>query len=75
MHALSKSNNWVIEGETTILQNIPAYQATFVTIWNAIVRLGHSSGRIALVEFKRGSKLIEERYTIDYRSVYEAVIA
>ena len=56
----SLSNHWVVKGETKFLWLPPDYHATCIAIWNGIVVLGHSSGRISFVEFDQGSKLILE---------------
>jgi hypothetical protein len=58
VHTLSVSNDWVAEGRTNILWLPPEYRATCIAIWNRIVALGHSSGRISFLEFKERSKLI-----------------
>jgi WD40 repeat protein len=52
------SNDWVAEGGTNFLWLPYDYRATCVAIWNRIVVLGHSSGKITFLEFKEGSKLI-----------------
>ena len=57
---LSVSNDWVAEGRTNILWLPPEYRATCQAVWNEIIVLGHSSGRISILGFKEGSKLIQE---------------
>jgi WD40 repeat protein len=52
------SDDWVIDGEEEILWLPPDYRATCVAVWNRIIVLGHSSGRISCLGFKKGSKLI-----------------
>jgi WD40 repeat protein len=56
--ALLVSNDWVVEGKGKILWLPPEYRATSMAVWNRIIVLGHSSGRISVLEFKEGSKLI-----------------
>ena len=56
--ALFVSNDWVVEGKGKILWLPPEYRATSMAVWNRIIVLGHSSGRISVLEFKEGSKLI-----------------
>ena len=58
VHALYLSNDWLVEKGGNILWLPPDYRATCVTVWNGIVALGHSLGRISILEFKKGSKLI-----------------
>jgi WD40 repeat protein len=55
---LYTSNNWVAEGGSNLVWLPPAYRATCEAVWNNIIVLGHSSGRISILEFKEGSKLI-----------------
>ena len=56
--ALFVSNDWVVEGKEKILWLPPEYRATSIVVWNRIIVLGHSSGRISVLEFKEGSKPI-----------------
>ncbi|KAH8747827.1 hypothetical protein F5882DRAFT_422337 [Hyaloscypha sp. PMI_1271] len=58
VHTLSVSNDWVTERRTNILWLPPDYRTTCVAVWNGIVVLGHSSGRVSVLEFNEGSKLI-----------------
>jgi WD40 repeat protein len=50
--------NWVTEGESNLVRLPPVYQATCQAIWNETIVLGHSSGKISILGFKEGSKLI-----------------
>jgi hypothetical protein len=54
--ALFVSNDWVIEGKRKILWLPPDYRATCKAVWNRFVVLGHSSGRISILEFKERVK-------------------
>jgi hypothetical protein len=58
--ALFVANNWVVEGGTDILWLSPDYRATCEAVWNEFIVLGHSSGRISILGFKEGSRLIQE---------------
>jgi WD40 repeat protein len=57
-YTLFISNNWVAEGGSNLLWLPPDYRATCEAVWNEIIVLGHSSGRISILGFKEGSKLI-----------------
>jgi hypothetical protein len=52
------SNDGVIKGKEKILWLPPEYRANSVAVWNRVIVLGHSSGRISILGFKEGSKLI-----------------
>jgi WD40 repeat protein len=52
------SNNWVAEEKSTLLWLPPAYRATCQAVWNEFIVLGHSSGRISILGFQEGPKLI-----------------
>ena len=52
------SNDWVIEGEEKFLWLPPEYRASSIGVWNRIIVLGHSSGRISILGFEKGSKHI-----------------
>ncbi|CZR68414.1 related to WD40-repeat protein (notchless protein) [Phialocephala subalpina] len=54
------SGGWVMEGKRKILWLPPDYRATCEAVWNKVIVLGHSSGRISILEFKGGSRLILE---------------
>jgi WD40 repeat protein len=56
--ALFVSNDWVVEGKGKILWLPPGYRATSMAVWNRIIVLGHSLGRISCLRFKEGSKFI-----------------
>jgi WD40 repeat protein len=58
--ALFVANNWVVEGGTAILWLSPDYRVTCEAVWNEFIVLGHSSGRISILGFKEGSRLIQE---------------
>lgn len=46
------SNDWVMEGKIKLLWLHPDYRATCIAVWNRIVVLGHSSGRVSILAFK-----------------------
>jgi WD40 repeat protein len=52
------SNDWVIKGKRKILWLPPKYRATCKAVWNKVIILRHSSGRISILGFKEGSMLI-----------------
>ena len=56
--ALFVSNDWVAEGKGKILWLPPKYRATCKAVWNKVIILRHSSGRISILGFKEGSMLI-----------------
>ena len=56
--ALFIANNWVVEWETNILWLPPDYRQTCEAVWNKVIVLGHSSGRISILGFKEESRLI-----------------
>ena len=51
-------NDWIAEEGTNILWLPYDYQATCVAVWDGMVVLGHSSGRISFLEFEQGSKTV-----------------
>ncbi|KAH8598455.1 putative WD-repeat protein [Bisporella sp. PMI_857] len=53
-------NNWVVEREEKILWLPPEYRPTSMSAWNRNIVLGHSSGRISILGFKKGSKYIQQ---------------
>jgi WD40 repeat protein len=57
-HTLFTSNNWVREGESNLLWLPPTYRATCQAGLKEAIVLGHSSGRISILGFKDGPKLI-----------------
>ena len=56
--SLFVSNNWVTEGGSNLAWLPPAYRPTCEAAWNQIIVLGHSSGKLSILGFKEGSKLI-----------------
>lgn len=52
------SNEWVIEGKEKIFWLPPEYRPATMAVWNRIVVLGTPSGRISILEFEKGLKLI-----------------
>ena len=50
------SNDWVIEGKENFLWFPPEYRASSMAVWNKFIVLGHSSGRISILGFEKGSK-------------------
>jgi WD40 repeat protein len=57
-HTLFVSYNWVGDMGSNLVWLPSAYRATCEAVWNKIIVLGHSSGRISILGFKEGSKLI-----------------
>jgi WD40 repeat protein len=56
--ALSVLDNWVVEDGVKILWLAPNYRPTSIAVWNNSIVLGHSSGRVSILGFKEGLKLI-----------------
>ena len=54
---LSMSNNWVTEGGSKLVWLSLSYRPT-CALWNKIIVLGHSSGRVFILRFKERSNLI-----------------
>ena len=57
-HTLFVSDDWVVEGATYILWLPPDYRPTCQAVWNKLTILGHSPGRISMLEFEEKSRLI-----------------
>ena len=55
---LQVSNHWVVEDHTNILWLPPDYRQTCLATWNRSLVIGHSTGRISVVGFKKGAKLV-----------------
>jgi WD40 repeat protein len=55
---LRVSDSWVVEGKANILWLPPDYRSTCEAIWDQTIVLGHSSGRLSFLQFRRGLKLI-----------------
>jgi WD40 repeat protein len=51
-------NHWLVEGITNVLWLPPEYRPTCEAIWDRIVVLGHSSGRLSFLQIKKGLKFI-----------------
>jgi WD40 repeat protein len=51
-------NYWLAEGPTNILWLHTDYRPTCEAVWDRLVVLGHSSGRILFLQIKQGSNLI-----------------
>ena len=58
VHTLYLSNDWVAEKGGDVLWLPADYRATCIIVWNGIVVLGHSLGRISFFEFKEDLKFI-----------------
>jgi WD40 repeat protein len=58
LHALSEFNNWIVEGESKLVWLPPASRSTCTAVRNNFIVLGHLSGRISILGFKEGLKLI-----------------
>jgi WD40 repeat protein len=56
--ALQVLNPWVVEGDTNIIWLPPDYRETCSVTWNRSLVIGHSSGRISFLYFKKEAKLI-----------------
>jgi WD40 repeat protein len=53
------SNDWVVEGDTKILWLPPDYRSpTCLAVRNKTLVLGYSFGRVSIIGFKEGSKVI-----------------
>ncbi|OBT42047.1 hypothetical protein VE00_07428 [Pseudogymnoascus sp. WSF 3629] len=50
------SNDWVLEGKEKILWLPLEYRPTSMAVWNRIVILGRSSGKISILRFEEGLK-------------------
>ena len=57
--ALFVSNDWVVEGKRKILWLPPDYRATSIAVWDRIIVLGHSSGRISILDLRKGQSIYE----------------
>jgi len=55
---LQVSNHWVVEDNTNILWLLPDYRETCSVTRNGSLVIGHSSGRISFLYFKKGAKLV-----------------
>jgi len=55
---LQVSNHWVVESDTNILWLPPDYRKTCSVTWNRNLVIGHSSGGVSFVSFKKDIKLI-----------------
>ncbi|KFY80333.1 hypothetical protein V499_00801, partial [Pseudogymnoascus sp. VKM F-103] len=51
-------NDWVMEGRERIIWLPPKYRPQSMAVWNRIIVLGTSSGKILILKFKEGLKLI-----------------
>jgi WD40 repeat protein len=59
INTLLVSKEWIVESSTNILWLPLDYRLPICTAaWNGILVLGYSSGRISILGFKEGSKLI-----------------
>ena len=56
--ALSTLDNWVVEDGVKILWLPPNYRVSCTAVWNSSIILGHSSGRVSILDFSEGPKLI-----------------
>ncbi|KAH8650398.1 beta transducin-like protein HET-D2Y [Tricladium varicosporioides] len=52
------SEEWVREAHEDILWLPPDYRSTCEAVWDKSIVLGHSSGRLSILQFKQGPKLI-----------------
>jgi WD40 repeat protein len=55
---LQISNPWAVEGDTNIIWLPPDYREICLATWNRNLVIGHSSGRISVIGFKKGAKLV-----------------
>jgi WD40 repeat protein len=51
-------NGWVVEENRKLLWLPHEYRGISRSIWKRIIVLGHSSGRISILEFKEGLRYI-----------------
>jgi WD40 repeat protein len=51
-------NDWLVEGITKVLWLPAEYRPTCEAIWDRLVVLGHSSGRLSFLQIKKGLKFI-----------------
>ncbi|XTI89098.1 WD40-repeat-containing domain protein [Cenococcum geophilum] len=58
VRTLFVSNDWILEEGEGILWLPPDYRTTCVAVWDGMVVLGHSSGRISFLEFEPGLKTV-----------------
>ena len=59
VNTLLISNNWVVEGGTKILWLPPEYrQPSCIAVWNQSLILGYSLGRVSIIGFREGLKVI-----------------
>jgi WD40 repeat protein len=56
LHGPYVANDWVTEEMENILWLPPEYRGTYPAIWNRVIALGCSSGRVSFLEFKLGKK-------------------
>jgi WD40 repeat protein len=55
---LFTSKNWVAEGGSNLLWLPPTFRPICEAVWNEAIVLGHSSGRVSVLAFREGPKLI-----------------
>jgi WD40 repeat protein len=53
------SNDWVVEGRKKFLWLPPEYRASCQAVWNNVIVLGHSSGKLSILGFKGVLMLIK----------------
>jgi WD40 repeat protein len=59
VNTLLLSKDWIAKGATNILWLPPDYRSpTCIAVWNGILVLRYSLGRVSILGFKEGSKLI-----------------
>ncbi|KAN0117075.1 Quinonprotein alcohol dehydrogenase-like superfamily [Hyaloscypha variabilis] len=59
MNTLLVSKDWIAEGGTNILWLPPNYRPpTCIAVWDGVLALGYLSGRISILRFQEGLKLI-----------------
>jgi WD40 repeat protein len=51
-YKVSKSGNWIKEGASNLLWLQHEYRATCEAVWKNTIALGHTSGRISILEFE-----------------------
>jgi WD40 repeat protein len=56
--SLFVSKRWISKGLADILWLPPDYRPTCIAIWDEIIVIGHSLGKISFLQLKKGPKLI-----------------
>ncbi|PVH67963.1 WD40 repeat-like protein, partial [Cadophora sp. DSE1049] len=57
-HALSVTDDWILQKEEKVLWLPTNYRPTCEAAWGGIIALGHSSGGLSVLELQKGPKLV-----------------